>query len=306
MNLLITGALNADRSFFSELEGLGACIRFVQDERGPLSGIEPEDIDGVICNSLFMHHPIEHFPNLRYIQLTSAGYDRVPMDYVRAHEIRIFNAGGVYSIPIAEFVICGVLQIYKHSSFFGHNREKKLWVKDRSLSELASKTVCVIGCGSVGTECAKRFSAFGCKVIGVDPVKQENAHFQQIFSTESMDRILPTADIVVLTLPLTAETYHLFNRARLELLPRHSVLVNVSRGAVLDEQALAKRLPDLMGAVLDVFEEEPLPLSSPLWEAENVILTPHNSFVGEENERRLRQVIFDHLSAYFKEKASYE
>ena len=112
MNLLITGAWNGGKNYISEIESMGHQIRFMQYETDVLS-CDENWVEGVICNGLFLSHPIEKFTNLKYIQLTSAGFDRVDMDFVKAHNIEIHNARGVYSIPMAEFAVCGVLQLYK-------------------------------------------------------------------------------------------------------------------------------------------------------------------------------------------------
>ncbi len=255
-----------------------------------------EEVEGVICNGLFLHHEIAKFTSLTLIQLTSAGFDRVPMEYVQAHSIKIYNARGVYSIPMAEFAISGILQLYKQSKFFYQNQEKHEWNKHRGLLELYGKTVCIVGCGSVGTECAKRFAAFGCKVIGVDLYPRMDEEYQVMESLSGLDTALKIADIVVLTLPLTDETKYMMNEERFACMKNGSVLVNIARGAVVDEKALIKALDEkLIGAVLDVFEEEPLGVDSPLWGKENVVLTPHNSFVGEGNGERLFTVIADNL-----------
>lgn len=294
MNLLITGAWREAQEHFAELEAMGHKITFMQQETDALP-CDPAWVEGVICNGLFLHHPIESFPNLRYIQLTSAGFDRVPMDYVKAHGIEIHNARGVYSIPMAEFAVAGVLQLYKQSRFFYENQKAHRWEKRRDLMELNDKTVLILGCGSVGTECAKRFRAFGCRVIGLNRTTRENPVFDEIRPLDELNSALPEADVLILTLGLSAETRHLMNVECLALLKPGAVLVNIARGALIDTEALTAALPKLTGAVLDVFEEEPLPDTSPLWDAENVILTPHNSFVGEGNGARLARVIIDSL-----------
>ena len=210
----------------------------------------------------------------------------------------IHNTRGVYSIPMAEFALSGVLQLYKQSRFFSENQAGGLWQKHRGLMELYGKTVCIVGCGSVGVECAKRFSAFGCKVIGVDVCSRTDGYFAETLCPEKLDRLLPEADVLVLSCPLTENTRHLIDRQRLAVLKPGAVLVNIARGAVVDTQALTPWLKDRRGAaVLDVFEEEPLPADSPLWNMENVILTPHNSFVGEGNGERLFQIITKNLSS---------
>ena len=291
MNLLITGAWNGAKSCIDEIETMGHKVVFMQYEKDSLP-CEADWVEGVVCNGLFLSHPIESFPNLKYIQLTSVGFDRVDMDYVKAHGIEIHNARGVYSVPMAEFALCGVLQLYKQAAFFRENQRQHIWEKHRSLSELFDKQVLIVGCGSVGNECAKRFSAFGCKVTGVDLFPREDGLYDRILPLEQLDELLSIADIVVLTLPLTEQTKHLINGERISLLKASAVLVNIARGAVVDTDALLQRIDSLGGAVLDVFEEEPLPESSPLWEKKNLILTPHNSFVGEGNLSRLRECVW--------------
>ena len=167
MKLLITGAWVNAKNHLSELQSLGHEVVFMQNESENLP-CDPLWVEGVICNGLFLSHDISAFQNLKYIQLTSAGYDRVPMEYVTAHNITIHNARGVYSIPMAEYALCGVLALYKQSRFFLKNQMQHKWEKHRGLIELHGKTVCIVGCGSVGTECAKRFSAFGTVVRGID------------------------------------------------------------------------------------------------------------------------------------------
>lgn len=296
MNLLITGAWQEAKKKIGEIENMGYKVVFMQYEKDELP-CDYEWVEGVICNGLFLSHSIEKFVNLKYIQLTSAGYDRVPMEYVNQHNIKISNACGVYSIPMAEFAIAGVLQIYKHMGNFAENQRVALWNKERNLLELFGKTVCIVGCGSVGTECAKRFNAFGCKVVGVDIITREDENYSKIELMENIDEVLADSDIVILTLPLTEQTYHIINKDRLDKFKQDSVLVNIARGAVVNTAALIEALDNkrLGGAVLDVFEEEPLGKENRLWSVENVIVTPHNSFVGDGNQERLNRVIINNL-----------
>ena len=294
MNLLVTGAWSDGKNCISELEAMGHSVCFMQFEKDDLPC--PYDwVEGVIGNGLFLTHPIERFKNLRYIQLTSAGFDRVDMDYVKAHGIEIHNARGVYSIPMAEFALCGVLQLYKQTASFRENQKQHLWEKHRGLMELVDKTVLIVGCGSVGSECAKRFKAFDCKIIGADLFPREDSLYSEILPLDRFNEALTQADIVVLTLPLTEQTKHMMNEERFSLLKDGATLVNIARGAIVDTNALLSHIDRLTGAVLDVFEEEPLSTDSPLWDKQSIILTPHNSFVGEGNGDRLRSIILSDL-----------
>ena len=294
MNLLVTGAWSDGKNCIAELEAMGHTVTFMQYEKDELP-CSYEWVEGVICNGLFLTHPIEQFTNLRYIQLTSAGFDRVEMDYVKSHGIEIHNARGVYSIPMAEFAVCGVLQLYKQAAFFRENQCNHLWEKHRGLLELAGKKVLIVGCGSVGNECAKRFKAFDCSITGVDLFPREDSLYSEMLPLDELDNALKQADIVVLTLPLTEQTRHLIDDRKLSLMKDGATLVNIARGAIVDTNALLNHIDRFTGAVLDVFEEEPLNENSPLWDKPNIILTPHNSFVGEGNGERLRELVINYL-----------
>lgn len=295
MNLLITGAWQQAKEYIPTIESKGHQVQFLQFEKDELP-CAYEWVEGIIGNGIFLSHPIEYFINLKYIQLTSAGFDRVPMEYVKEHGIETHNAKGVYSIPMAEFAVAGVLELYKKMRFFHENQKKHNWEKHRGLIELFGKTVVIVGCGDVGIECAKRFRAFGCTVIGVNRTIRENETFDRIVPLSDIETVLPEADLVVLTVALTEETRHLMNAKRLKLLKASTVIVNIARGGVIDTNALIDCLPNLGGAVLDVFEEEPLDEKSPLWDMKNVLITPHNSFVGDGNTVRLGCIVMNGLT----------
>lgn len=297
MNLLITGAWQQANEYIAQIEKTHS-VKYLAWEKEDLP-CAPSWVEGVIGNGIFLSHPIESFSSLRYIQLTSAGFDRVPMDYVKEHGIKICNARGVYCIPMAEYALYSVLALYKKGTSFFENQKRRSWEKERNLKELYGQTVCVFGCGSVGSECAKRFDAMGCSVIGVDPFVHENEIFSRIFHTDDFLEALKQSDIVIVTLPLTSETRHMFNKSLFDAMKDGSVFVNIARGALVDSNALMEALGNkLYGAVLDVFEEEPLPESSPLWNMKNVLVTPHNSFIGNGNGKRMSDVIMKNLEEY--------
>ena len=290
MNLLITGAWQQAKEYIPTIESKGHQVQFLQFEKDALP-CDYEWVEGIIGNGIFLSHPIEKFVNLKYIQLTSAGFDRVPMDYVKEHGI----ARGVYSVPMAEFAVAGVMELYKKMRFFYENQKKHNWEKHRGLLELFGKTVVIVGCGDVGIECARRFRAFGSTVVGVNRTVRKNEVFDRTVPLSDIETVLPEADLVVLTVALTEETRHLMNAKRLKLLKETAVLVNIARGRVVDTNALINCLPNLGGAVLDVFEEEPLTTDSPLWDMKNVLITPHNSFVGDGNKDRLSTLVITNI-----------
>lgn len=290
MNLLITGAWTDAKKHIAEIEAMGHRVWFLQQERDELP-CTYEWVEGVICNGLFLHHPISRFTNLRYIQLTSAGYDRVPMDEVERRHIEIHNSRGVYSIPMAEFAIAGVLDLYKDMARFREQQKRHEWSKNRSIRELAGSKVLIIGCGSVGTECAKRFKAFDCRVIGIDVFLRDDCNYDAIKGLQELQAEVKDADVMVLTLPLTEDTRGLIDREILSSFK--GILVNIARGGIVNQMELEEWNGS---AVLDVFEEEPLAESSPLWGREGTVVTPHNCFVSEKNSGRLSQLIIRNLT----------
>jgi len=300
MKLLVTGAARFDKEQLNMLSSLGIETVFQHDECA-----EPEtdfsSVDAVICNGLFLYHGIDEFNNLKFVQLTSAGLDRVPVDRIKEKGIVLKNARGVYSVPMAEYAVAGVLELFKGLNGFYKNQKNHLWIKNRELRDLSSSTVAVIGFGNVGYECAKRFKSFDTRIIGVDVFKNDNP-CDEFYLIKDIKTALNKADIVVLTLPLTDETKGMFNRDLFCEFKENSVLVNISRGAVINETHLIEALErgKLGGAVLDVFEKEPLDENSKLWDFDNVIITPHNSFVSPSNSKRLFDVVYKNLKDYLK------
>lgn len=221
----------------------------------------------------------------------SAGLDRVPLDYIRAHGIELHNAAGVYSVPMAEFAIGGILQLYKQSRFFAANQARHKWEKHRGLLELSGKRACILGCGDVGREIAKRLHAFGCHITGVNRTVRVLPDFDEVLPLYKLPDAAAVCDILICCIALMPKTRGIVSDEIFDRLHDGAIFVNVARGALADEAALAKWLQSGGHAVLDVFEEEPLPETSPLWDMENVILTPHNSFVGDGNRARLWETI---------------
>lgn len=293
MNVLVTGAFQLNSEELAALESAWHRVFVHPDERIPVE--QPERYEAVVCNGLFLYNPIERFTNLRLIQLTSAGLDRVPLDYVRAHDIELHNAAGVYSVPMAEFAIGGILQLYKQSRFFAANQAQHKWEKHRGLLELSGKRACILGCGDVGREIAKRLKAFDCRITGVNRTVRVLPDFDEVLPLDKLAETAAACDILACCIALTPKTRGIVSEEIFDCLHDGAVFVNVARGALADEAALTKWLQNGGHAVLDVFEEEPLPESSPLWEMENVLLTPHNSFVGDGNRTRLWETIKENL-----------
>lgn len=297
--LLLTGAFKYSSQQMSLLEELGYEVTYIQDEREKLE-IDVSDIEVVVCNGLFLYNSIESFKSLKLIQLTSAGFDRVPMDYIKSKGIKIYNAHGVYSIPMAEWVISKILDIYKSSFTFYDQQRRKEWIKNRDLLELYEKKALIMGYGSVGKEVAKRLYAFDVEISTLTRKVVDCPLVTKSYLIDELDVAISRADIVILSLPYTTETHHLVSQETIYCMKKDSLLVNVSRGSIIDEGALIKALNQgkFLGVALDVFETEPLAVNSNLWNIDRVIITPHNSFVSDNISKRMFDLIVNNLQSY--------
>lgn len=255
------------------------------------------DINGVVCFKFFDYNPIEQFKNLEFVHTTSTGTDQMPHKYLQENNITLKNCPGVHSIPISEFVLGSVLQIYKKSHKLKAQQREHKWECDWNLVELYKKRVLILGTGSIGSHCAKRFKAFDTNVIGVDPFPKNDGSFDEIYTMDKMDEELAKADVVVNCIPLFDNTYHLIDKHCFDLMKDEAVFVNITRGPVVDTEALLDTLENgkLMGAAVDVFEQEPLPADSRLWDIDRLLISAHNSFAGEGNAERIFGCIYSDI-----------
>ena len=227
---------------------------------------------------------------LRWLHSAAAGVGNVLATGIAATDIRITNSAGIHGPPIGEFVVAGVLHFLRGLDVAIAQQRRGEWNKaffvadDSPLRELADCRVLILGTGGLGGEAARRLSALGARCVGIRrrPELGAPAGFVEVAGLDQLDAQLPKADILVLAAPLTADTTEVMTRSRLALLPRGAIVVNVARGALVDEEALAGLLAAgrLRGAVLDVFRREPLEADSPLWRLPNALVVPHVSPVS--------------------------
>lgn len=227
---------------------------------------------------------------LRWVHSATAGMGGLLFPEMVASSALLTNSAGVHGPPIAESVLAGVMHFLRGIDVAVDQQRQGLWRKsffvagDSPLREVADCRVLVIGAGGIGAEVATRFQALGAACVGIRrrPERGIPAGFARVSGPEALDAELPEADVVVVAAPMTRQTSGLLDARRLDLLPRHAIVVNVARGALVDEAALAERLASgrLRGAVLDVFSHEPLAPTSPLWRMRSALLTPHVSAVS--------------------------
>lgn len=261
---------------------------------------EIEDIDVLVCYNPFDNLDIKKLKNLKLIQLSSIGIDQAPLDYIKEKGIILTNNKGGYSIPMGEWIVLKILEIYKNSKYFYEMQNQKKWKMNTNLLELYGKTVGFLGTGTIAKEGAKRLQGFGVKVLGLNTKGIDKEYFDECYSINDIGKLLAICDVVVSTMPYTNKTHHLLNEEKLNKMKKGSVLISVSRGSIIDEEALIKKIEEkhFMGVALDVFEEEPLPSDNPLWKFEDVYISFHNSWISEmRNERRFK-TIYENMLKY--------
>ncbi|HET6885991.1 MAG TPA: D-2-hydroxyacid dehydrogenase [Rubrobacteraceae bacterium] len=222
-------------------------------------------------------------PKLRWVQASMAGAGEVAKKAGLVEtDIVVTTASGVYSGPLAEFVVMAMLQHAKGLERLRRDKAERAW-RPAHADSLEGKTLCIVGIGNIGRAIAGRARPFGMRILGVkrtvhdeDPARN---HADALYGTDRLHEALAEADYVAVTLPGTPETHHLVDEEAIKSMQKGAYFVNVGRGAAVDERGLVEALREghLSGAALDVFEVEPLPRESPLWELDNVIISPHST-----------------------------
>jgi len=245
---------------------------------------------------------------LRWIHSPSAAVHQLLFQEVVNSDIVITNGRDVHGPVVAEHVIAMIFALARklpQASRFQQKRvwgQEELWHSRPHPREVAGATLGLVGLGGIGRTAARHASALGMRVIAVreHPEKGSPEGVEQVFASSQLDTLLAESDYVVLAAPVTSATHNLIDAARLATMKPDACLINVSRGQLVDEAALAQALRDnkIGGAALDVFVEEPLPASSPLWEFENVLITPHTAGLTGKQWERQYTLVAENLRRY--------
>lgn len=238
---------------------------------------------------------------LKWVHVWSAGVDNYDLAYMKDKGIILTNSSGVHSIQISEYILGVMLELTKGLHLLRDQQARKLWGKV-STDELYKKTLGVLGVGDIGRRTAELGKAMGMRVLGYRKSGRPDEYVDVMYSEGQLDDMLPLCDFVVNTLPLTDSTYHLIGAAQFNAMKDGAYFINVGRGKVVDEGALINALQSnkLKGAALDVFEEEPLPQESPLWDMENVIITPHISGLSPGYDERAISILVENIERYIQ------
>ncbi|WML28735.1 D-2-hydroxyacid dehydrogenase [Neobacillus sp. OS1-32] len=238
---------------------------------------------------------------LKWLQTWSAGVDSLPLKKLAAANIFLTSANGVHAYPISETIFAMILGLTRKIHTYVKNQQEKVWHHAQMKQEIHEKTIGIIGVGAIGSETAKIAKAFGMKVLGVRSSDRPAEFVDKMYTASQLHLVLPQCDYVVVTLPHTKETHHLFGAEQFKQMKPSTYFINIGRGQIVIEDALVQALQEgtIAGAGLDVFETEPLNADSPLWEMDNVIITPHTAGSTEHYDQRVvENILIPNLKNY--------
>ena len=266
------------------------------------------EADVLLVSGMWHNDLVAHAPRLRFIQSISAGVDQYGRDVLQAAGIRLASAQGVNARAVSEHAIALILALARKLPEARDNQAKHHWrgmIGDLAQreDELGGKTLLVLGLGRIGGRLAQLAKAFDMRVIGIRRDPQAGANgADEVYGLDRLVSLLPEADYVALTCPLTPETRNVINAEALAAMRPSSWLVNVARGGVVDEPALIEALQErrFAGAALDCTAAEPLADSSPLWDMDNVLITPHTAGETRKYEENVLDILENNLARLWR------
>ncbi|MCF6095328.1 D-2-hydroxyacid dehydrogenase [Microaerobacter geothermalis] len=247
-------------------------------------------------------HLVLPLKQLKWVQVISAGLDKMPLSTLEKKEVWVTNVSGIHAIPMAEYTLGILIQLVRRFPVFYDLQKEKKWDRSVRVGEIYGKTIGILGTGAIGKEIARRAKAFGMRVLGLNRSGKEVSDVDQMFSRDQIEQLLKESDFVVVITPLTKETRGLIGEKELTAMKPSAYLINIARGEVVDESALIRGLKEkkIAGAVLDVFSEEPLPKSHPFWELENCFITPHVSGRSPYYMERALDIFIKNLDLFLR------
>ena len=287
-----------DEAWMQKVRDLGVEVRVALSEEEALEQIGDADAYyGQMTSALLVAGT-----QLRWVQATSAGLDKFFFPELREHSVVVTNQRGIYSDVIADHVFAFVLSFARGMHHYARRQAEGRWDKrGAEVIHLAGMTLGIIGLGGIGLAVAERGHTFGMRVLAVDPAPKGTPDYvEAIYRPEQLHEMLPQVDFLAICVPHTGETEYMMNAAALGAMKQTAILVNIGRGKVVALEALTAALEAgaLGGAGLDVFEVEPLPEGHPLWEMENVIITPHVAGVSPQIETRRMDLIVENVRRF--------
>ncbi|EOH78933.1 phosphoglycerate dehydrogenase [Enterococcus malodoratus] len=242
---------------------------------------------------------------LKWVQSISAGVDYLPLNDFSKREVLLSNGSGIHALSISEHIIGVLLGYYRGLNESVKKQEQKVWAQESiHYDQLSGKNLLVVGTGHIGQQLSKSIHSLGVNVYGINTTGHPAEGFVETYSIKNMAKIVPEMDIVVGILPGTHETYHIFNSDIFGKMKKTGIFINVGRGDTVHTKELISALEEkqFAFAALDVFEEEPLPESNPLWTFDNVLITPHISGMTVDFQNKFMKIFLANLKSYLSDR----
>lgn len=243
---------------------------------------------------------IEQAGQLKWVACLSAGVNGFPFKRLEEKGVFLTNVRGIHKIQMAEYAITMFLQVYRNSKRIIENENQAIWDNSVRVEEITGKKVLIIGTGAIGGETARLAKAFRMETIGISRSGKKVENFDSVYQISELLEVLPKADLIVSVIPSTEETKHLFTYEHFSAMKPSAVFLNMGRGDVLKEDELLRAIQEekFAHAVLDVFEQEPLPAEHPYWKEKNITVTPHISGLSPAYVKRALKIFKHNLEIY--------
>jgi len=243
---------------------------------------------------------VEAAPALEWIQAISAGVDFMPLDLIFEKDIILTNGRGIHKIHMAEYAIAAMINLARGFHQMFRNQVNRWWDRSVPQFEIYGKTVGIVGLGAIGGAIAEKAALFGMRVIGSKRRPEPMPNVAKVYGAQEIARVFEQSDYVINLLPYTEDTEQLIDKALFDRMKRDACFINIGRGRTVNEPDLIEALQKgtIRAMASDVFYEEPLPEESPLWDLENVILTPHICGVSPQYMKRAMEIIDHNLNVY--------
>ncbi|MEQ8169588.1 MAG: NAD(P)-dependent oxidoreductase [Candidatus Eremiobacterota bacterium] len=301
MNIAIEGIIKFNQNHIKKLNNCGKIIYYPKNLPSDDFFKLLKNCEIITVDKTFYNNLIPELKKLKLISVYATGYEFIDIKLAKKYGITVCNVPDYSSDAVAEHIFAMILTLSKKLQYMEKEMRKGLWWTDlEPVAELKGKTIGIIGYGNTGRRIEKIAKAFGMNII----INTKNPGKYRHIKTSSLEELLKKSDIITLNLPLNNETKHLIDRDKINLMKREVLLINCARGPVVNEKDIITALKEkrIKGAAFDVFEKEPLPKESELFDLENIILTPHTAFYTEEAMERLKDICMKNIISFLKGK----
>ena len=262
----------------------------------------------IFLTGVFTQEMADISKNLKWVNALSAGVDNYDLELFRKNNIIFTNSTGMHKVQMSEYAIMSMVMLVRNMNFFIKNQHNSIWNPEIAQNQISGKTLGILGLGSIGKETARKADFMGMKVIGVNTSGISSDDFiEKAYTLKDIDIVIKNSDFLINLLPSREETKYLLTVQKMKLMKKNAYFINMGRGSIISNDTLYEVLKNnvIAGAVCDVFETEPLSPDSPLWQLENLIITPHICGNSDTYIAKALRVFSDNFQNYINNKKMF-